>query len=130
MLDIIDESRINHSETSMVLKYCVFNNYTIVISEDILSTIFYIYKDKQKVLDFFNIIKDDWVISPFGKEVINSAIGLSIQKKLDLEDLLQCLCAKINDCDILITNDKKFYDCDMNIATSREFLSDIRYDMP
>jgi predicted nucleic acid-binding protein len=42
---------------------------------------------------------------------------------LDLEDILQCLCAKENGCDVLITNDKKFYDCDIKIMTIKEFLA-------
>jgi len=41
-----------------------------------------------------------------------------------LEDTLQCLCAKENDCDMLITSDKHFYNCGMKIQTASEFLND------
>ena len=42
------------------------------------------------------------------KEVIKSGIELAIEKNIDLEDILQCLCAKENGCGYLITNDKNF----------------------
>jgi predicted nucleic acid-binding protein len=93
-----------------------------VISEDMLSTLFYIQKDKRKTLEFFKVIYKRWVISSFGKDVIKKAIDLSFENSLDLEDVLQCLCAKENGCDVLITNDKKFYDCDIKIMTIKEFL--------
>jgi len=51
-------------------------------------------------------------------------IGISLVKKLDLEDILQCLCAKENGCKILITNDKKFYDCCVSLYTIEEFLKE------
>lgn len=45
------------------------------------------------------------------------------EKNLDLEDLLQCLCAKENGCGYLITNDKKFCDCGVKVMSSVEFLN-------
>ena len=51
------------------------------------------------------------------------AIDLSLEKKLDLEDVLQCLCAKENECRVFITHDKRFYDCGVEIMTSEEFLT-------
>jgi len=47
---------------------------------------------------------------------------MSLEKDLDLEDVLQCLCAKENGCDVFITNDRKFYDCGINIMTTEAFL--------
>jgi len=57
--------------------------------------------------------------------VIKNAIDLSLEKSLDLEDMLQCLSAKENGCKALITNDKKFYDCGLAIYTAEEFLKGI-----
>ena len=56
------------------------------------------------------------------KEVIKSGIELAIEKNIDLEDILQCLCAKENGCGYLITNDKRFYDCGIKIMTTKEFI--------
>jgi len=43
-------------------------------------------------------------------------------KEQDLEDALQCLCAKENNCTLLITNDKKFVDCGIEIMNYERFL--------
>jgi predicted nucleic acid-binding protein len=54
--------------------------------------------------------------------VIQNAIDLSLEKNLDLEDVLQCLCVKENGCNALISNDKEFVDCGVSIYTTDEFL--------
>jgi len=114
VLDMIDPSRHNHGKSIKLLKKLGLQEYQMYISEDMLSTIYYISKDKTSTLEFFeNIIYIDWSILAFGTTIIKNATQKALQKKLDLEDLLQCLCAKENGCQLLITNDKKFYDCDI-----------------
>ncbi len=100
----------------------IVEKYTIVVSEDMLSTIFYIEKDKRKTLEFFKIITKRWTVVPFGKKVLEDACNLALEKDLDFEDVLQCLCAKAHGCDVLITNDKKFYDCGLEISSSEVFI--------
>ncbi|SFV67585.1 putative protein [hydrothermal vent metagenome] len=103
--------------------FAKFDNYDIFISEDMLTTIFYIDKNNQKVLSFFkNIVIKKWHIATFGEKTIKKAIDLSFNKKLDLEDTLQCFCAKENNCEFLITNDNQFYDCGINVCTANDFL--------
>lgn len=124
VLDIIESTRKNHEKALEFGTYLLLNDYEILISEDILTTLFYISNDKQKTLIFIKeVILVDWVIVPFGEEVIKNAIAQSLEKNLDLEDLLQCICAKENGCEVLITNDKKFYDCGLQVMTSTEFLN-------
>ncbi len=124
VLDIIESTRKNHSKALQLGSYLLLNDYQILISEDMLSTIFYISSHKQETLIFIKeVILVDWKIVPFGKDVIKNAIDLSLENNLDLEDTLQCLCAKENGCDILITNDKKFYDCGVSACTTEEFLN-------
>ena len=106
ILDIVDSNRINNKKAVQLWSILVRKQYTITISEDMLSTIFYINKDKRQTLNFFKIITNRWKIVPFGQEIIREAIELSLENNLDLEDTLQCLCAKENNCNILITNDK------------------------
>ena len=122
ILDIIDSNRQSHKLAMRVWERVVAEGFDIVISEDMLSTIFYINEDKKYVLDFFNFIQNRWYVVAFGKKVIENAINLSLEKNLDLEDVLQCFCAKENSCDVFITNDKKFYDCGIKIETVEEFL--------
>ena len=123
VLDMIDPSRHNHSQSVQLLKTLGLQECQIYISEDMLSTIYYISEDKTSTLDFFeNIIYIDWNILAFGINVIKNATQIALQENLDLEDLLQCLCAKENGCHILITNDKKFCDCGLEMLSTKAFL--------
>ncbi len=122
VLDIIDSNRLNHKLAKKLWEVLVIRKCEIFISEDMLSTIFYISKDHKYTLDFFKLIQKRWQIVHFGKDIIKSAVDLSLEENLDLEDALQCLCAKENGCKILITNDKNFYDCGVTIYTASEFL--------
>lgn len=122
VLDILDAERTSHKYAVSIWKRLVVHGDTIIISEDMLSTIFYIQKDKENTLEFFKLIQKRWEIVSFGYKLISDSIDLSLEKKLDLEDVLQCQCAKENQCNIFITNDKKFYNCGMNVMNSKEFL--------
>jgi predicted nucleic acid-binding protein len=122
ILDIIDAKRPNNKNIHLLLEYLISNDINIVVSEDMLSTIFYIQKDKTLVLKFLDSIQKRWIISPFGKNVVKKAIELSLEKNLDFEDILQCLCAKENGCEALITNDEKFYNCGVPIYSLEGFL--------
>ena len=122
ILDFLDKDRKNNHNAIKIIHYLTINKYQIIISEDMLTTIFYIDKKSDRVLKFFKYIQNKWIISSFGKKLIQDAIILSLEKNLDLEDLLQCLCAKKNECKMLITNDKKFYDCGIDIHSSTSFL--------
>jgi len=123
LLDFLNQNRPNHKSAHKLLYFLELNSYSMVISEDMITNIFYIEKNKKNVLNFLNdIILNGWIISPFGKEVITNAIDLSLKNNLDLEDTLQCLCAKENQCEVLITNDKKFYDCGISVYSINEFL--------
>lgn len=123
VLDIIDANRDRHEATLEMWEHLVAEGSEIFISEDMLSTIFYLNVDKKFALEFFQFIQTRWQIVPFGQKVIKDAVNLTLENSLDLEDVLQCLCAKENGCDVLITNDKKFYDCGIKIVTIEEFLS-------
>ncbi len=122
VVDILDTQRLNNENANKLLKYVALENIDIVISEDMISTIFYIDKDEKKVLEFFKTIQKQWIISSFGKDVIKNAIDIAMRKKQDLEDVVQCLCAKANGCEAIITNDNRFFDCGVEILTAKEFL--------
>lgn len=121
--DMIDGRRNKHEVSLKLLKTLMLDGYEICISEDMLSTLYYISNDKKATLDFFeNIIYVDWRVVAFGIGVIKEATHLSLTKGVDLEDTLQCLCAKKNSCDMLITNDTKFVDCGVKIVNYEDFL--------
>ena len=121
--DMIDGERLYHPLSLELLKKLMLEEYEVFISEDMLSTLYYISKDKQATLEFFeNIIYVDWLVVPFGIELIKEATHISLKEDVDLEDTLQCLCAKKSGCDTLITIDKKFVDCGIAIVNYEEFL--------
>lgn len=123
--DLIDTKRNNHDQSLELLKNLILNNYEICISEDMITTLYYILKDKRVTLEFLeNVVFIDWKVLIFGTKVLKEGLKLSLEKNLDLEDLLKCLCAKENGCEILITNDKKFYECGILVLSTEEFLKD------
>ena len=123
IVDFMDPHRPRHQDAVTLLQFLLLHSYEICITEDMLSTIYYISKNKEKTLLFFNnVILKKWQVLPFGQKVLDLAVSTSLETKIDLEDLLQCLCAKANGCHILITNDDSFYDCGITIMTTKAFL--------
>ena len=122
VVDFIESSRAGHQAAVELIQHLTINDYAIHISEDMLTTIYYIAKNKKVALSFLKNIVDDWRVLAFGMQVVERGIDLSLKHELDLEDVLQCLCANENDCKMLITNDKQFYDCGLPIQKVNEFL--------
>ena len=126
VIDIIQETRKHHDQALKMLQKLIISDYAIAISEDILSTLYYISKNKSEVLNFFKyVIFVDWEVVSFGQRVLKESVEFSLKNNLDLEDTLQCLCAKDNGCQILMTTDKKFVDCGIEILNYDQFLKKI-----
>lgn len=87
-----------------------------------LNTIVFILKWQSNIFLKIKTIQKQWKILVFGEKVNSDAIDLSIENYLNFEYVLQCLYAKQNNCDYLITSDSQFYDCGINIYTEEEFL--------
>ncbi len=122
VVDILDTKRENHLNVHLLLQKIVARNIQIVMSEDMLSTIFYIVRNKEAVLKFFQVIQEQWEIVPFGAEVIRESTEIALAEGIDFEDVLQCLCAKANRCEVLITHDNQFHDCGVKICTTEAYL--------
>ncbi len=85
----------------MQLLHYLDNSWEIYINEDLLSTIYYVAKDKRKVLLFIEkVILDDWSVVHFGKSVIAGATRFALEKDCDLEDALHYFCVKECECGI------------------------------
>ena len=118
VLDLLDSYRPAHDLAKELMKESIESGDCITVSEDMLSTIYYIIKDKQAVLGFIQWIQINWLIVPFGKNVIQQAVELCQQRpEQDFEDALQCYCAKENGCSLLITNDAGFVGCGINVIS-------------
>jgi len=115
--DIIDSSRKNHVSSVKILEQLIEKQYEICISEDMITTLYYILDDKENALRFIReLVLVDWTVLTFGTDTIKEAIDIALREKKDLEDILQCLCAQKSGCTMIITNDKKFYDCGIDIV--------------
>lgn len=122
VIDIIDEARASHQKAKLMLIKIIEQDYEVYISEDVITTIYYVLKGNVKVLYFFKNIMNRWNVVPFGKDVIEDSIDFSIKYSSDLEDTLQCMCAKKNGCKAFITSDKKFIDCGIEVLDYEQFL--------
>lgn len=121
--DIIDANRVKHEQAIHIMEKLIEDDCRVCISEDILTTLFYISKSKAQTLEFFkNVILLDWEVLSFGKSTLQEGVDIALQVSVDLEDTLQCLCAKHNGCQTIITNDSGFYDCGLNIVNGEQFL--------
>ena len=60
-LDFLDKQRQYHEKSKDLFMHLVVNDHEVVISEDMLSTIYYIHKDKPTaLLAFFETIVEEW----------------------------------------------------------------------
>jgi len=118
ILDFLDKKRPLHLNAKSLISKLIMNDFEIVMSEDMLSTIFYITKDKESVLAFFRTIMNKWNVVPYSTLLILEAIELCQNNKgQDLEDTLQCLCAKKYDCIYVVTSDEGFVDCGIEVLS-------------
>ena len=121
LIDFLDDDRAYHNKAKESFLKIIEDGYVVYISEDMINTIYYVLKGNSKVLLFFKEILDVWSVVSFGKDIIKEAIEFSIGNSVDLEDGMQCFCAKKYNC-VLLTNDKKFVDCGVSIVSYDKFL--------
>jgi predicted nucleic acid-binding protein len=124
--DMIDAKRKHHPLALELLKQLTLGAYRIVISEDMLTTLYYISKDKRATLEFFeHIIFVDWDVVPFGRETLYDATRLALENSADLEDTLQCLCAAKEESVMVVTENRDFVECGVEILDYENALSKI-----
>ena len=124
VIDFLDNSREGHETAVRFFEHLSAHNP--LMSEDQLTTIYYLIKDKKGVLAFLDFIHRKWEIVAFGDEVIEEAIELAHKSGGDFEDILQCLSAKRNGCDYIVTNDRTFFECGIDIVSVEDFLKEVR----
>ena len=126
LIDFIDNQRVNHSYAVELIEFLVLNDFNIFLSEDILTTIYYVVKEKKLALEFIELINNKWNVVCFGNYVIKQGVNISKKENFDFEDVVQCLCGEENSCATLISNHKKFFNCGINVYTAKEFLKLIK----
>ena len=112
ILDMIDSDRGSVQKARELVYNALTKDIVLYTSCDILSNIYYVARKKLekavlveemlRILEIFEIVAID-------KSLAKSALlENKTHLSLDFEDLLQNSCAEVTECDLIVTNDKKF----------------------
>ena len=108
-----------YKESLQIFNAVSKNIYTATILDISILNINYIaQKQTKNIREFLNAINDTFEVLGANNKLISKALKM---RNNDLEDNLQYICAKDNDCEIIITNDKNFYSKDIEVYSSVEF---------
>ncbi len=132
-IDIFNIDRKMHKYSLEIYKYLIKNESIIYTSCDLITTIYYIDSKRdrnQALLNIQNIIKT-LNIAYFSNKEIEDVCKLMLKDKeyQDLEDTLQYILAKKQNCDLIISNDKNFISKDIPVITSKEFYEQINENL-
>jgi len=129
IIDMFDKSRENCIIANRIMNYCVDREIELYTSCDLVTTVYYVLskKGKKKALEDVKAASDIFELIPFTNEDLNGAIYLMEKDKnfKDLEDTLQYVLAKKAECDLILTNDKRFYSPDIKTFSTKQFLNEI-----
>ncbi len=132
-IDIFNIDRKMHKYSLEIYKYLIKNESIIYTSCDLITTIYYIDSKRdrnQALLNIQNIIKTLNIVY-FSKKEREDVCKLMLKDKeyQDLEDTLQYILAKKQNCDLIISNDKNFISKDIPLITSKEFYEQINENL-
>ena len=112
ILDMIDSDRGNIEMARELVYNALMKDILLFTSCDILSNVYYVARKKLeknilveemlRILEIFDIVAIDKQIAK------NALLENRINLPSDFEDLLQSQCAIVSECDLIVTNDKKF----------------------
>ena len=112
ILDMIDSDRGNIDTVRKLVYNALVKELTLFTSCDILSNIYYVarkkldketlVKEMLNILEIFEIVAIDKTLAK------KALLENQMNHALDFEDLLQRQCAEVTQCDLIVTNDKKF----------------------
>jgi len=130
--DIFDDKRKTHKQSKEALMYALQNDIMVYTSCDIATNIYYItskYTTKIKALDALEILKETVEIIPFAKDELSLAIELMRKDSdySDMEDVIQYVLAKKTECDLIVTNDKRFVAKEIDCIGSDGFMGFIKH---
>lgn len=120
-LDLILK-RANYQEATIILNSCEKNVFDAYIADITLLNIDYIAKKQvQNINTFLRAVSSVFEIIGINNELFNRALLLN---NADLEDNVQYICALHHHCQIIISNDKNFYQGDIKVLSSKQFIDD------
>lgn len=126
ILDYFMKDRPFSKYSEKAIDLLVENNVALVTSCDLITTVYYVLskQNKKEALEnIYDALSLVYVI-PFSNEEVKKAINLMREDKnfKDLEDTLQYVLAKESSCDLILSNDEKFYSPDIKIINTKDFI--------
>ncbi len=126
LIDRFDRDRSFYEFSKLTYEYLIKNeNIQLFTSCDLITTIYYINSkiDKQQALHNIRVINQTLKVVDFSNKEIEDTCTLMMEDSQyqDLEDTIQYIMAKTQQCDIIISNDKNFVSKDIQLITSEKF---------
>ncbi len=131
ILDLYDDKRVFHKESSEAISMLIQQtNIELFTSCDIVTTLYYLLskKGKVKALDSILDVNELCTVIEFGNFEIEKSCKLMKKNKnfTDLEDTIQYIMAKKASCDLILSNDRKFFSDEILLMSSKEFLKKVK----
>jgi hypothetical protein len=125
ILDIFDNSRRFSSYSIKAIDYLLSKNVRLLTSGDLITTIYYVLAKNNKNTAFESVklaVNYFDLISFSNPEILKTIKLMETDKNYqDFEDALQYILAKINKCDIILSNDSGFVGKDIKILNTGSF---------
>jgi len=126
LIDLFDADRPLRKYSLEAIQKLLEDDVELCTSSDLVTTIYYVLRKKfgKKALIFVEKLSKMCILLPFSNKELEKAILLMKQNAnfKDLEDTLQYVLAKENACDLILSNDKKFYAADIEVLDVKKFL--------
>ena len=118
-LDVI-LNRENVQASTQILNSChqkIFDGYVADIT--LLNIDYIASKQTKEIKSFLQIINDSFTVVGADNSVFDLALKIDNN---DLEDSVQYICASMQKCDVIVSNDKGFHRGDIEVLDSFEFI--------
>ncbi len=126
ILDYFLKNRPFSKYSEKAIDYLVENNTNLLTSCDLITIVYYVLSKDDKTQALYNIqdATNFFYIIPFSNYETEKAIELMLKDKnfKDLEDTLQYVLAKENECDLILSNDEDFYSPNIKVINTKEFI--------
>jgi len=125
ILDTFSKDRRYHKYSLDTYAFLLQQQYQLFTSYDLITTIYYVdsKKDKKQALKNIQSINTTLKVIDFSNKEVEQTCSLMLQDSdyKDLEDTLQYIMAKKENCDMIISNDENFVSKNIEVLTSKEF---------
>jgi predicted nucleic acid-binding protein len=125
LIDTNDTRRTSSEESLKIIYFLIENRVSIYTSCDLITTIYYILAkaDKENALESIEQIITFTKIIDFSNKEVEETCKLMREDTnyKDLEDTLQYVLAKKENCELILSNDKGFYSLDIEVMSSKAF---------